>query len=212
MPRKVSHGWSFRQQGGSHPSKTPKSGSLREKPLPSTFAVKKRIFLQKEQIEFLLERFEHLEDLVNGKVAPKNKAGENFIKVAKGKLKPSTKYENAYLYMKQYKISFSQLKEKLKEIELADINKEHKSTAYVTNTKNSNLSLSQRAKIGSLRAPHPIEEKNKKRKSVSKIDYSQIPGAGLASKSKKYVRKVSEPLGTREDYKRDRATWKRGGA
>ena len=212
MPRKASHGWSFGQQKGSRPYISIKSSGLKKTRLSSDLGVKKKIFLQREQIEFLLERFDHLEDLVSGKIAPQNKAGERFIKVAKGSVNASTKYEKAYLYMKQYKISLSQLKGKLKEMTLAGNKQETANNSFARNTEKSNLTLSQRARRGLLRPSQTIEEKTPKPNPVPKVDRSQIPGAGLATEPKNYVRKVSEPLGTREDYKRDRASWKRGGA
>ena len=64
---------------------------------------------------------------------------------------------------------------------------------------------------GTFRSPKEAEKKSNK-KTSERIDHSQIPGAGLAIKPKKYAQKVAEPLGTREDCKRDRALWKRGGA
>lgn len=73
------------------------------------------------------------------------------------------------------------------------------------------VSLSQQAMRGTFRSPKEAEKKSNK-KTSAKIDHSEIPGAGLAIKSKKCFQKVAEPLGTREDYMRDRASWKRGGA
>ena len=73
------------------------------------------------------------------------------------------------------------------------------------------VSLSQQAMRGTFRSPEEAEKKRNK-KTSAKIDHSQIPGASLAIKPKKFAQKVAEPSGTREDYKRDRASWKRGGA
>ena len=86
--------------------------------------LKKKVRLTPEQIEFLVENYDHLEDLVNERVLPANKAGENFIKTINCGLKPSNKWEYAYWYAKQNNISFYRLKEKLDEAIGSKVKKE----------------------------------------------------------------------------------------
>lgn len=114
MVRKVSHGWSFRQQSESN-----SRGNIRLSDITKrynsrfVFNKEKKIFLTTVQVKFLVERLEHLEKLVDGIVPPKNKAGKKFVEVANGKAKPTTIYEEAFLYVKKRKITLQNLKEEL---------------------------------------------------------------------------------------------------
>lgn len=203
MPRKVSHGWSFRKNRSFQSSGLGLAKYRRKKTLPETN--QKRIFLQPKIIEALVENFSHWEDLANGKVPPENQAGRNFVEMANGKRAASTEYELGYKYIKRYNISLAQLKEKLEEIKEANNSKT--STVYKSLTKR-NTPLSQQAMRGTLKSKN---SKAKISKPSPRIDHSQIPDAGLATKPKEYAKKVFEPLGTRDDYKKDRASWKKGG-
>lgn len=208
MARKASHGWSNRRQSASS-SPT----SLRKK-RGSTSPVlnrKKPVNLNLEQIKFLVENYNHLEDLVSERVLPGNKAGENFVKTINYGLKPSNKWEYAYWYAKKYNISFYRLKEKLDDATRAGIKKEIINEQTSERTLETKLSLSKSAMQRHSKSPKQYDEEIKKPGTVAQVDRSQIPGAGLAIKQKKYVKKISEPLGTREDYRKDRASWKRGG-
>lgn len=114
MVRKVSHGWSFRQQSESNSRRNIRLSDITKRHNSRfVFNKDKKVFLTTEQVKFLVERLEHLEDLVDGVVPPKNKAGKKFIEVAKGKVKPTTIYEEAFLYVKKRRISLQNLKEEL---------------------------------------------------------------------------------------------------
>ena len=208
MVRRASHGWSNRRQGT---SRSPTS-LIRKSSSPSPVLNRKKpVHLTLEQIEFLVENYDHLEDLVNERVLPLNKAGENFVKTINCGLKPSNKWEYAYWYAKKYNISFYRLKEKLNDATDAGIKQETINQQTSERTLETKLSLSKSAMRRHSQSADQYDEEIKKPKTASEVDRSQIPGAGLAIKQKKYVKKISEPLGTREDYMRDRASWKRGG-
>lgn len=211
MPRKASHGWSFRSQHSARSSSPLKYSSISSNNQNKEKTNReKKIFLQPDQIEFLVNNFEHLENLINGKVPPGNEAGRRLVDVVEGKLLAQSKYEKAYLYIRKHNISLSQLKNKLSEINDSGENQTKNHTQKSNITKKSSIPLSKQA----MRSANPILNSGKEQSSktnAKKVDHSQIPGAGLATKTKSYARKVSEPLGTREDYKRDRASWKRGG-
>ena len=114
MVRKVSHGWNFR-----HQSESNSGGNIRLSDITKrynsrfVFNKEKKVFLTTAQVKFLVESLEHLEDLVDGIVPPKNKAGKKFLEVAKGKVRPTTICEEAFLYVKKRKISLQNLKEEL---------------------------------------------------------------------------------------------------
>lgn len=165
----------------------------------------KHIFLKPKIIEVLVERLTHWEDLASGKVSPENEAGRKFIEMAKGKRKASTEFEHGYKYVKKHDISLAQLKNKLEEIKAAN-NSEPNNVNRISAKQN--LPLSQQARRGTLKSR---DSKPKISKPARRVDHSQIPGAGLAAKTKTYVKKAEEPFGNRDDYKKDKASWKRGG-
>ena len=211
MPRKASHGWSFRSQNSARRSNSVKYSSISSnKKHTEEKNQNKKIFLQPDQIEFLVNNYEHLENLVTGKVPPGNEAGQRLIDVVEGKLLAKSKYEKAYMYLKKYNISLKQLKKKFYEISDSDQNETKNNTQTSNIAKASSIPLSKQAMRGkSVSINSPSDQSGKT--TAKKIDHRQIPGAGLATGTKSYARKVSEPLGTREDFKRDRASWKRGG-
>ena len=175
----------------------------------------KKVFLTIDQIEFLIKNFDHLEDLANGRKAAQNETDRRFVRVvkAKGWMKPGTsltKQENAYLYMKEHNLSIDILKRDL-EKKKANVseNNENLERYQKIDPTTSGLSLSEQA---SLRHPHIAKGASKKTNSAAKnvkIDYSQIPGSGLVPEQKYTPHKLAEPLGTREDYKKDRASYRR---
>lgn len=211
MPRKASHGWSFRSQHSarsSNPVKYSSISSVNEH--KEKTSRDQRIFLQPDQIEFLVNNFQHLENLINGKIRPGNEAGRRLVDVVEGKLLAKSKYEKAYMYMRKHNISLSQLTNKLSEVRDSVESQTKNETQKSKITKTSSIPLSKQAMRGANPVINSATDQSGKT-NAKKVDHSQIPGAGLATKTKKYARKVSEPLGTREDYKRDRASWKRGG-
>ena len=165
----------------------------------------KHIFLKPKIIEVLVERLTHWEDLASGKVSPENEAGRKFVEMAKGKRLASTEFEHGYKYVKKHDISLAQLKNKLEEIK-AENNSEPNKVNRISAMPN--IPLTQQAKRGILKSRN---SKPKISKPAPKVDHSQIPGSGLAAKPKPYAKKVFEPLGSRDDYKKDKASWKRGG-
>ena len=211
MPRKASHGWSFRSQHSARSSNPVKYSSINSNNEHKEKTSRdKKIFLQPDQIEFLVNNYEHLENLINGKISPGNEAGRRLVEVVEGKLRAQSKYEKAYMYMRKHEITLSQLKNKLSEISDIIKNQTKNNTQKSKTTKTSSLPLSKQAMRGANPVINSATDQSIKTNS-KKVDHSQIPGAGLVTKTKSYARKVSEPLGTREDYKRDRASWKRGG-
>ena len=203
MPRKVSHGWSFRKNRSFQSSGLGSAKYRRKKTLPEKN--QKRIWLQPKIIETLVENFNRLEDLASGKVFPENEAGRKFVDMTKGKRLASTEIEKGFKYITRHNISLAQLKEELKKIKEA--NNSETSTVSKSLAKR-NIPLSQQAIRGN---PKSKNSKAKTTKPSPRIDHSQIPDAGLATKPKEYAKKVFEPLGTRDDYKKDRASWKKGG-
>ena len=182
MPRKVSHGWSFRKNRSFQSSGLGSAKYRRKKTLPEKN--QKRIFLKPKIIELLVENFSHWEDLASGKVFPENEAGRKFVDMTKGKRLASTEIEKGFKYVKKYNISLAQLKEKLEEIKEA--NNSETSTVTKSLTKR-NTPLSQQAMRGNLKSKN---SKAKTRKPSPRIDESQIPGAGLAPETKTYTKKA----------------------
>ena len=112
--RKASHGWSFRQQSERYSRGAVRLADIsKRRSSQFVFNKEKKIFLTTEQVEFLVEKLEYLEGLVDGTELPKSKAGERFIEVVKGRIKPTTKWEEAFLYVKKRKISLRNLRDEL---------------------------------------------------------------------------------------------------
>ena len=182
------------------------------------------IDLNAEQIKIILKHHEFMESLVSGSLAPVTSLQRQFISVAEGKIEASTEYELAYQVCKKSKVSLPVLRKKFDK--LTTINVE--GMAPIDNEKgygetsddkdigdydpllSIELSLSQRARLGTVPTPkqHLEAEYKPENKYLTQIDRDQIPGPGFLPKDKPSL-KFDEPLGSREDFKRDRASWKK---
>ena len=91
-------------------------------------------------------------------------------------------------------------------------------TPSLSKSKSSNqdLKLSQQAMLGSRSSPRKLSDDistpNETSAPEKSIGSDKIPGAGVVKRSTYTPRKVEEPWGSRDDFKKDRASWKKGGS
>lgn len=161
------------------------------------------------QIELILKNHLFYDSLVSGELCPQTDAQHQFLEVMRGERPATTPHEIACQAWKQSGVSLSLLKKE------ADKREKRKNDTHVGTGIGSSL-LGRPSKLSELArkdrqvliANISSQQPSPNRK--GQVDRDLIPGAGLAAKPKNYVRKIDEPWGSREDFKRDRASWKRG--
>jgi uncharacterized protein YifE (UPF0438 family) len=185
------------------------------------------IDLSTEQIKIILKHHEFMESLVSGTHQPVTDLQKRFISVAEGKTEASTEYELAYQIWKRSKMSLSVLQkefDRLNTIHVESVALTSKQTGYRETGNDKTiadygehpsiaLSLSERARLGAAPTSKQYLEAAQKlveTKSLTQIDRDQIPGPGFLPKDEPSLR-FEEPWGSREDFKRDRASWKKSG-
>lgn len=168
--------------------------------------------LTADQIKIILKHHKFLEDLANGVRHPKTDAQKQFVRVVRGDAKASTDFEVAYGAWKRSGLSLFVLKKELEKT--GQRNAASKPTVAKGSEKpeRRGKKLSDRArKVGAGQPATTIFEDTQE-KNTPKVERDKIPNAGLAPKPNHYARKISEPWGSREGFRRDRASWKKGGA
>lgn len=166
------------------------------------------INLTDAQIELILKNHPFYASLISGERCPETDAQHQFLEVVRGERPATTPHEIAYQAWKQSGVSLSILKKE----------------AVKRKKRENSINVSPGIGSSPRRRPSKLSELARKDRQVSLADISSqkpssdregsvnrdlIPGAGLATKPKNYARKIDEPWGSREDFKRDRASWKR---
>ena len=167
------------------------------------------INLTDAQIELILKNNHFYESLISGERCPRTDLQHQFLKVVRGETPATTPHEIAYQAWKQSGVSLSMLQKEAENRKKRE-NDIRASSGIGSCPRGRPLKLSELARKDrqvslsdiSIQQPSPDRE--------GSVNRDLIPGAGLAAKPKNYVRKIDEPWGTREDFKRDRASWKRG--
>lgn len=167
------------------------------------------INLTDAQIELILKNHLFYDSLISGELCPETDAQHQFLQVVRGEKPATTSHEIAYQSWKRSGVSLCILKKEAERRKKRE-NDVNVSPSIGSSSRGRPLKLSELARKDyqvsladiSIQQPSPDRE-------VS-VNRDLIPGAGLTPKPKNYVRKIDEPWGSREGFKRDRASWKRG--
>lgn len=167
------------------------------------------INLTDAQIELVLKNHHFYASLISGERCPETDAQHQFLEVVRGERPAITPHEMAYQAWKQSGVSLSILKKEAERRKKRE-NDINVSTGIGSRPRGRPSKISKLARKDRQVSLADISSQQPSPDSEVSVNRELIPGAGLAPKPKNYARKIDEPLGSREDFKRDRASWKRG--
>jgi len=148
-----------------------------------------------EEIELLRPCIENLRELELGKRAPTTSLQVHFLDVCKGKVEASTKHAFAYLKWRQNPVDLNQL----------------------VMSQATRVELGQGPKEGAREIERKKAERNARNSEKQKREFKKIKREATARttqdrkaslEGQSYKRFIDEPLESREEFKKDRASWK----